>query len=408
MSRTYRSHIDSLDVITVIYTEGLPVAFTADHPAFRTLKALIKSGQYNKIGAAATAADRIKLHDKTDAFYVKDGVVILKGTDEELPAALSKTLIAFADAGAPYEPLLKFWERLKENPSEDSRSDLYAFLEHNSVPITEDGRFVAYKRVRSNFMDKHSGTFDNSVGKVVSMPREDVDPDRNQTCSRGLHVAAFEYAQGFGYGDDKLLEVEVDPVDVVAVPTDYNNQKMRTCRYTVLRVIEREYDTTENPVYQPDSQLVDEGDFNEDVYDEDIYDQDDLDDWNGNAGIDDDLDDLDDVEESVQVGDSVVLTATEDGRFVIPRGIVSGAGLDRTTGNGKKTIVGAFKVGDKLVIAGTVDEANAVHLNSYQVDGRGNIRIAKKVLSRVGLDNRNTLTVAVESLDGELRIVVSK
>lgn len=397
MSRTYRTHIDSLDVITVMYTTGLPAMYTKDHPAFRTLKEMIKQGQFDRIGEAATAADRIKLHDKTDAFYVNDGVVILKGTDEELPEALSKTLIAFADAGASYEPLLKFWARLKENESEDSRKDLYAFLEHNSVPITEDGRFVAYKRVGHDFMDKHTGTFDNSVGKVVSMPREDVDPDRNRTCSRGLHVAAFEYANGFGGGH--LLEVEVDPVDVVSVPIDYDNQKMRTCRYTVLRVIQKEYDTVENPIYNPDANLVDDGDFD---YDPDIYDQDDLDDWTDNEGLDTDLDDLDDIEEAVQVGDSVTLDATKDKRYVIPRSVVAAAGCRRGD------TLGAFKIDKRLVIAPTVDEANADHVNSYQVDERGNIRISNRVLGRVGLADRSNITVSVESLDSELRIVISE
>jgi hypothetical protein len=34
-----------------------------------------------------------------------------------------------------------------------------------------------------------------------------------------------------------MVEVEVDPADVVAVPIDYNQGKMRTCRYKVVKVI---------------------------------------------------------------------------------------------------------------------------------------------------------------------------
>lgn len=36
--------------------------------------------------------------------------------------------------------------------------------------------------------------------------------------------------------DDVLLEVKIHPKDVVAIPTDYNQQKMRVCEYTVLAV----------------------------------------------------------------------------------------------------------------------------------------------------------------------------
>jgi hypothetical protein len=38
------------------------------------------------------------------------------------------------------------------------------------------------------------------------------------------------------------LEVKVSPQDVVAVPPDYSQQKMRVCRYTVLRQTDQEYD----------------------------------------------------------------------------------------------------------------------------------------------------------------------
>lgn len=67
------------------------------------------------------------------------------------------------------------------------------------------------------------------------MRREDVDPDRNKCCSRGLHVASWEYAAT--YMGEVLIEVQVNPKDVVAVPLDYNFGKMRTCRYRVVRVI---------------------------------------------------------------------------------------------------------------------------------------------------------------------------
>jgi methionyl-tRNA synthetase len=35
-------------------------------------------------------------------------------------------------------------------------------------------------------------------------------------------------------GGDKLLDVEVDPQDVVAVPTDYNGTKMRVSKFKVV------------------------------------------------------------------------------------------------------------------------------------------------------------------------------
>src|SRR5690606_24725742 len=54
----------------------------------------------------------------------------------------------------------------------------------------------------------------------------------NNTCSFGLHVACFDYAKGFG---PRLIEVKVNPADVVCVPTDYNGTKMRVCKFEVIQ-----------------------------------------------------------------------------------------------------------------------------------------------------------------------------
>ena len=63
------------------------------------------------------------------------------------------------------------------------------------------------------------------------MPREECDSDPNVTCSAGLHVGSMEYVHDFGHSDKVILEVLVSPRNVVAVPNDYNNTKMRTCEY---------------------------------------------------------------------------------------------------------------------------------------------------------------------------------
>jgi hypothetical protein len=77
-----------------------------------------------------------------------------------------------------------------ENPSYRAVNELYGFLEKNRLPITPDGHFLAYKKVRDDYKDIHSGTMDNSVGKIVEMERNQVNDDKNQTCSSGLHFCS--------------------------------------------------------------------------------------------------------------------------------------------------------------------------------------------------------------------------
>ncbi len=163
---------------------------------------------------------------------VKDGTVLFDG--RPLAAQLSDRVIRLLDEGFNLKPLSNFVERLFKNPSMRAVNELYAFLEYGRLPLTADGCFIGYKVVRSDFLDKHSGTMDNSVGKTVRMDRNAVDDDSSRTCSFGLHVCSAAYLRSFYSHGDHVMLVKVDPADVVSIPADYNNTKMRCCGYEVI------------------------------------------------------------------------------------------------------------------------------------------------------------------------------
>jgi hypothetical protein len=175
-------------------------------------------------------------------FTVVDGNIYVNGL--VAPTALGNKIVKFSNEGLPFKPLIKFATKIQKNPSFRAVNELFQFLEKNDHPITESGNFIAYKRVREDFKDIHSGTFDNSVGTVVKMERNKVNENPNVTCSHGLHVANWDYAHtqfsSHNPSTDVMLEVEVNPADVVAVPTDYNQSKMRVCQYNVLGVVDKE------------------------------------------------------------------------------------------------------------------------------------------------------------------------
>ena len=118
------------------------------------------------------------------------------------------------------------------NPSKRAVDELYGFLEKNSLPITPDGCFLAYKRVRGDYKDCYTGTMDNSVGCVVEMERNMVDDNRDNTCSAGLHFCSHDYLRSFS--GERTVIVKINPADVVSIPSDYDNAKGRTCRYEVI------------------------------------------------------------------------------------------------------------------------------------------------------------------------------
>lgn len=149
-----------------------------------------------------------------------------------LNTGLAIRMIAMLQEGFPIEPMVNFMENLYQNPSKRAVTELYGFLEKNNLPITPDGHFLAYKKVRADYLDVHSGTMDNSVGKVVEMERHEVDDNKDNTCSTGLHFCGQSYLKSFG--GDRVVIVKINPADVVSIPSDYNDAKGRACRYEVI------------------------------------------------------------------------------------------------------------------------------------------------------------------------------
>lgn len=197
----------------------------------------IKEDRLDDIQHIMSPADRVM---KFSEGYIKveEGEVYIH--DKKVPIELSERILKFADEGLPYMPLVLFFENLSSNPSYQSIQQTFGFLEANHYPLTPDGCFVGYKKVRADFKDGHSGKFDNSPGQIVSMPRSEVDDNPSATCSYGLHVASYEYAHS--YGGAIMIEVKINPRNVVAVPKHENEAKMRVCEYEVLGIAEEKHD----------------------------------------------------------------------------------------------------------------------------------------------------------------------
>lgn len=163
---------------------------------------------------------------------IKDSVIYWKG--KEFHNSLSTRMISMFTEGFPIEPMIKFMENLMLNPSKRSVDELYGFLDRNKLPLTEDGYFLAFKRVNHDFKDIHSGTFDNSVGSICEVDRNTVDDQATNTCSTGLHFCSESYLSHFGSEDQPVMILKINPADVVSIPTDYNGAKGRCCRYEVV------------------------------------------------------------------------------------------------------------------------------------------------------------------------------
>jgi hypothetical protein len=184
------------------------------------------------------------LYASYEGIEVKDGNLYVFG--DPVHSTLATRVLSFLEAGLDCVHLFKFILKLNLNPSKRAVDELYTFLEHRALPITDNGNFLAYKAVREDYSDKYSGKFINTIDAVLEMPRNKVDDDKNVGCSYGFHAGTVEYAKDFMGREGHLMIVEINPADVVSIPTDCQFQKLRTCKYKV--VGEYEIDLTD-PLY---------------------------------------------------------------------------------------------------------------------------------------------------------------
>lgn len=178
---------------------------------------------------------------------IAEGAVRWRG--QSVKNVIAERLIDLLQAGHDTKPISNFLDRVMQNPDDVKAFDptktvqdeLFLWLESGAQPITPSGMILAFKYVDSNYKDQHTHTIDNSVGQQPTMARSQVDPDRNRTCSRGLHFCSYGYLPQYGNGSNyHIMIVEVDPADVVAVPSDFSNQKGRTWTYKVVGEVEYE------------------------------------------------------------------------------------------------------------------------------------------------------------------------
>lgn len=273
------TYIRTNESLTLAWPGEEPITITAGAGNFQTCVDLLNSGDYDRLKQTIVTPHSAQVYLGSD-FTVERGYLLYHG--KTIGNLVASKVVEFMAAGLPAQPLINFTRRLLQNPLQAAIADLYRFLEHNNLPITERGTFLGYKGVRNDYKDIYTGRFDNSLGNTITMDLDDVEWNPEVACSRGLHVGTLEYAAGYASGG-RLIIVEVCPSNVVSVPFDHDSQKLRTREYTVLEDYEgplpelyddRNWDgMDEDWFWEPspdDEDDIEEellGAFNEDPYD---------------------------------------------------------------------------------------------------------------------------------------------
>lgn len=226
-----------------VFTPEKTLSIASDDRRWEKALELLAQDDLDELVELLTPAVRLNRYvSESGQLEVRDGVLFYRGNPLPHNLHMVQRALQQSAEGFPVDPLLKFIENLMQNPSYRARQELLGFLEYGELPITPDGHFLAYKRVRNDYKDVFSGSIDNSIGQTVEMSRCDVDDDSNRTCSSGLHFCSREYLNNFSGA--RMVVLKIHPRDVVSIPVDYNNTKGRCCRYQVVGELTGEYDPT--------------------------------------------------------------------------------------------------------------------------------------------------------------------
>lgn len=235
--------IADLNANKITINEAADILFTEASPASLVEKTLSNS---IALGSSLT---------------LRDGTIIFNG-EHVLDEVLTDHLLSILDdENTPkdettWRALVRFIDNLYQNVNADIRKQLTRWMNfelnsHAGKPfaITEDGMLIGYRGCKGTVLNPVSvhagsayvngklveGNIPNSVGSVVSMPRSEVEFNPNVGCSTGLHVGSYAYATSWA---PILVKVKFNPRDVVSVPYEERNQKIRVCEFTVLEISE--------------------------------------------------------------------------------------------------------------------------------------------------------------------------
>lgn len=259
---SYPYIVQGTNITVVIGTT--PHTISKSHITYNKVLDAIKAGNWDLVKDLVEPKKVVVNYSKGNV-SIQGDKIFWKG--QEMHNALTKRLVQMIQEDFPVDSLIAFMENLMENPSKRSVTELYGFLEKNTLPITSDGCFLAYKRVGVDYKDVHSRTVLNkpacyltaeeagalpmTAGKknevtidvvdgvtVVSMERNQVDDDQNRTCSEGLHFCSRDYLNHFG--GERIVILKINPRDVVSIPNDYNDAKGRCSRYEIVDEIDKD------------------------------------------------------------------------------------------------------------------------------------------------------------------------
>ncbi|CAL9996078.1 RIIB lysis inhibitor [Vibrio phage K469] len=228
----------------MVVVDGEPKSLPKDHANFAALAKAIKDQEWETVYRLIDIQKAINQYSN-GLLVIDKGRIVFDGeaiTHDGFCQRMMQMLQTGEEANI--DRLAAFLDKVMDNPSNNIVNRIFDFMKFADVEIADDGDIIAYKGVRGDYRDGHSGKISNAPGNVVTMRRNRVNEKQEQTCSYGLHVCSLSYLPQmscFGGSSNKIVRVKLSPTDIVSIPTDYKDAKIRCCRYEVVEDVTSDY-----------------------------------------------------------------------------------------------------------------------------------------------------------------------
>lgn len=246
-SRLYVSGVKF--AIPQVIADQMVAAFESDDRTY--LEILLKFwGHLAKHSDAITREDLYGFFKRMGRLILADNgyVVAFRGSRMVEPRNLE-----MYDGIIAAHALAKKHKKSPKNLGFDKSTGRYCDLSKDGAYNNAETLESLFERVDDflgRYTDCYTGKMDLRFGQITAVPRSEVVEDRTVTCDRGLHITGFPQLNKQYYRHSSTMvyhAVAVNPLHVLAVPTDYDLNKGRCRQYMIID----ELATDENGPIEP-------------------------------------------------------------------------------------------------------------------------------------------------------------
>lgn len=233
------THVITKDSVIVSLPDGVRLIKRDQGKIFDQVVEAVETGRYEDIPGIISpknflASGNLQFDEKT-------GEITFNGY--RLKNNLTDRIHEYWSLGIPVEPMIRLLKNIMGHEIEYMAEELFDFLEHNNLPITEDGCFLAYKLTKEDGSPFYhaSSEIRYSVGKVIEMPKYKASTDRETCGGAGLYFGNPKYwgegeFEGKAWiGSGKMFLAKINPRDVTAIPRHYKDGKAKCWRMEIVK-----------------------------------------------------------------------------------------------------------------------------------------------------------------------------